>query len=61
MSGIVDVPNVEDSTIRYAFQGNTMTLSFDARVGRDKGSKAKIERYRTELVLAGGVNAAKVG
>lgn len=38
-----------------------MTLSFDARVGRDDGGKAKIERYRTELVMAGGVDAAKVG
>ena len=66
MCGVVAVANVVHESVRYVFNGNKMSLSFRAKVsaGGGGGSRGEggesIERYRTELVLAGSVDAAKV-
>ena len=69
MCGVVDVANVVNASVRYVFPGNNlMSLSFEAkglagaaRGGGGGGEEGPIERYRTELMLAGGVDVTKVG
>ncbi|CBJ29400.1 expressed unknown protein [Ectocarpus siliculosus] len=58
--GVVDVPNIVDASVYYGFAENRMVLSFDAETpGQSDGGDARVDRYRTELVLAGGVAANK--
>ncbi|CAB1100480.1 unnamed protein product [Ectocarpus sp. CCAP 1310/34] len=58
--GVVDVPNIVDASVYYGFAENRMVLSFDAETrGQSDGGGARVDRYRTELVLAGGVAANK--
>ncbi|CAM9948259.1 unnamed protein product [Scytosiphon promiscuus] len=68
--GMVQVPNIIDSTVHYAFleggrdntddnSTTTMVLSFDARLPERSsggGEGVGVERYRTELVIPGGVD-----
>lgn len=54
--GVVDVPNIVDASVYYGFAENRMVLSFDAETpGQSDDGGARVDRYRTELVLAGGV------
>ncbi|CAM9590893.1 unnamed protein product, partial [Ectocarpus sp. 13 AM-2016] len=59
--GVVDVPNIVEASVYYGFAENRMVLSFDAETpGQSDGGGVRVDRYRTELVLAGGVAANKV-
>eukprot|EP00752_Nemacystus_decipiens_P003077 g2851.t1 len=57
MCGVVEVPDIVDDSVHFVVAGNKMVLSFDAEApGETAGC---LERYRTEMVLPGGVAADK--
>lgn len=69
MCGVVEVANIVNASVKYVFTGNKMSLSFEAKAlagaagGGDVGEggeEGSIQRYRTELMLIGGVDVTKV-
>lgn len=57
--GVVEVPDIVNDSVHFAFSGDKMVLSFDAGTPGEETAEC-LERYRTEMVLPGGVAADKV-